>query len=148
MPEKPLRETLLSGRKENREFKTCTPLPGTTKLLKPNSPQLPPLPQPISSSTTPLKFPTTGELLLKLMRIFIKKLEVISTDTLKPLDQPKEFSRMKLTPNGFHKLKESTNLTFKSSRKLPTIITQKLNLMLKELIKLCKTPLLASEHQL
>jgi hypothetical protein len=115
-----LRKMLLNGKLPVRTSKTCTPLPGNTKLLKANSPQLPLKDQLLWTSITRKRFPITLELLPKKTKTSVLKSEVTSSTTPNILPQPKKSSPVKLTNNGSHKLKRSTNLTFKSLKKLLT----------------------------
>jgi len=117
VPDKHSKKTRPHGKPDPRESKTCTPLPGTIKSPKLNSPQLPTSMPLTSSSQTQLKFPTTIELPLKLTKISVKKSRTISQTSTKQLHQPEVSSRTKLTANGFHKPKRSTDLTSLSLRK-------------------------------
>jgi hypothetical protein len=89
-PELPLRKMLLNGKLPVRTSKTCTPLPGNTKLLKANSPQLPLKDQLLLNSKIHNKFPITGELLPKKTKTSVLKSEEISSTTPKLLPQPKK----------------------------------------------------------
>lgn len=119
MPEINSKLIMLNGKLPVRELATCTPLPGLTKLQTPNIHQLALKVQPLSSSRNLNKFPTTTELLLKLTRISVIKFKEISRTTPKILNHKRKFSRRKFRPNGSHRPKRSTNLTFKSLTKLP-----------------------------
>lgn len=101
-----------------RTFKTCTPLLGNTKLLKANSPQHLLRDQLLLSSKTHRMSPTPGELPPKLIKISEETSEVTSSTTQNKLPQLNKLSAKKLTVNGSHKLRELTNLTFKSLKKL------------------------------
>lgn len=130
-PEINLNKKLLNGNKDLNRFKTCMPLPGTTKFPKLNSPQLPHKLQLTSSSKTHNKFPITSELLLKLTKILDTPSEMISETSRTPLLQPELPSKTKLTANGSQLLKISTDLMFKSLKKLldttePTLFHTKL----------------------
>jgi hypothetical protein len=112
------KKKLKNGKSLVITFKTSTLLPGNTKLLKAKLPQHPLKDQVPLNSKTHNKFLTTGDKPPKLTKILDKILKTISETSLNLFKHKETNLKVKLTINGSHKLRKSTDLTPKLSKKL------------------------------